>query len=217
MMKDEANATIDLSAETQQTSRITLRIPPFWPEEPELWFAQLEGQFELAKITGDHERYLHALSRMEPGQAKEVKDIIVSPPSGQKYEALKAALIQRLTDSQENRIRKLIETEEMGDRKPSQFLRHLSTLAGTIVSERLLRTLWLGRLPTYIQAILATRAEDPLNNVADHADRIHEIGNKAVVLAAAAPTPPTDPLDELRGHAPTAEGDKKPQQIPEPE
>ncbi|XP_011705737.1 PREDICTED: uncharacterized protein LOC105460940, partial [Wasmannia auropunctata] len=83
----------------------------------------------------------------------------------------------------EQRIRKLLEQEEIGDRKPSQFLRHLTALAGATVSTELLRTLWLGRLPPQMQAILATRSADDLEDVAEQADRIYEVGNKAIVAA----------------------------------
>jgi len=101
--------------------------------------------------------------------------------AAEKYRTLKRILIQRLTDSQEQQIRQLLEYEEFGDRKPSQFLRRLSTLAGSIVPTELIRTLWLRRLPAQMQAILATRKEDRLEAVADQADRIYEIGTKAVV------------------------------------
>ncbi|XP_011687451.1 PREDICTED: uncharacterized protein LOC105449764 [Wasmannia auropunctata] len=167
-MKTE-DKTIMLEDENEQTTnKITIRLPPFWPEEPELWFAQIETQFTLAQVTKDDERYAYALSKIEPKQVKEVKDVITRPPSQGKYETLKKALIQRLTDSQEQRIRKLF--EEIGDRKPSQFLRHLTALAGATVSPELLRTLWLGRLPPQMQAILATRSVDDLEDVAEQVD-----------------------------------------------
>lgn len=92
-------------------------------------------------------------------------------------------LIQRLSETQEQRTRKLLEHEELGDRKPSQFLRHLQSLAGSTVPDRLLRTLWLGRLPAQMQVILATRTEDRLEEVAEQADRIHEVNYRAVVAA----------------------------------
>ncbi|XP_071629524.1 uncharacterized protein [Temnothorax longispinosus] len=149
--------------------RMSIRLPLFWPEEPELWFAQLEGQFALCEIKDDDAKYAYVISGIQPKQAKEIKD--------------------RLTDSHGQRIRQLLEHEELGDRKPSQFLRHLSTLAGTTVSKELLRTLWLGRLPPQTQAILATRTEDRLEDVADQADRIREVNSKALVLATTAPTP----------------------------
>jgi len=182
---------IIIDDEDTQVSKIAVRIPPFWPEEPKLWFMQLEGQFTLCGITDDEAKYAHVLSKIEPKQAREIKDVITRPPTTDKYKTLKRVLIQRLTDSQEQRIRQLLEREELGDRKPSQFLRHLSTLAGSAVPTELIRTLWLGRLPAQIQAILATRTEDRLEDVADQADRIYEIGTKAVVASTSPSAIPT--------------------------
>jgi len=175
--------TILIEDDESLSAKIAVRIPPFWPEEPELWFTQLEGQFTLCGITDDETRYAHTLSKIEPKQAREIKDVITRPPATDKYKTLKKALIQRLTDSQEQRIRQLLEQEELGDRKPSQFLRHLMTLAGTSVPGELIRTLWLGRLPAQMQAILATKIEDRLEEVAEQADWIHEISSRAVMAA----------------------------------
>ncbi|XP_071573357.1 uncharacterized protein [Temnothorax nylanderi] len=170
-------------------SKVAVRIPPFWGDKPELWFAQLEGQFTLivSGITQDSTKYSYALSQLDSRQIKGIKDVVTQPPEVDKYETVKRALIQRMSVSQEQRTRQLLELEEFGDRKPSQFLRHLRTLAGENVPDSLLRTLWLGRLPTQMQMVLATRTEDPLNSVAEQADRIHEMTNKAVVAATAAP------------------------------
>lgn len=44
-----------------------------------------------------------------------------------------------------------------------------------MVPDQLLKTLWLGRLPTQIQTILATRPNDPLAELAEQADRIYEV------------------------------------------
>ncbi|XP_071653218.1 uncharacterized protein [Temnothorax longispinosus] len=126
--------------EELQINRVGLRMPPFWPEEPELWFAQLESQFIICGITQDTTRYAYALSQIDTRYAKEIKDIVTSPPAEHRYKTLKKTLIQRLSTSQEQRTRQLLEREELGDRKPSQFLRHLKGLAGTAVPDSLLRT-----------------------------------------------------------------------------
>lgn len=182
-MPKDKDMTIIVDDEESKVNRIAVRIPPFWPEEPELWFAQLEGQFSLCGITQDEAKYAYVLSKMEPRQAREIKNVITHPPAHHKYETIKKALIQRLIDSHETRIKQLLEREELGDRRPSQFLRHLSTLAGTAPNE-LLRTLWLGRLSQHMQAILATRSNDNLEEVTEQVNHIHEIGNnKALVLA----------------------------------
>jgi hypothetical protein len=58
-----------------------------------------------------------------------VEDIITSPPHHDPYTALKTELLNRLSPTREQRLRQIITHEEMGDRKPSQFLRHLRSLA----------------------------------------------------------------------------------------
>jgi len=65
--------------------------------------------------------------------------------------------------------------EEMGDRRPTQFLRHLRTLAGPSVPTDVLRTLWTNRLPPNIQAIIAMHAQVSLDDVAQLADKITEV------------------------------------------
>ncbi|XP_067204436.1 uncharacterized protein [Linepithema humile] len=169
-------------ADAAQIGRVSVRVPPFWPEEPELWFAQLESQFLLSAVTSDSTKYAYAISQIETKYIKEIKDVITNPPTCGKYEAVKRALIQRLSDSQEHRIRQLLEREELGDRKPSQFLRHLRTLAGNAVPDQLLRTLWLGRLPAQMQIILATRTDDLLEDVAEQADRVYEVTCRTVAV-----------------------------------
>jgi len=143
-------------------TKIAVRIPPFWPEEA---ITQLKGQFTLYGITDDEAKYAHVPSKIESKQARKIKDVITRPPAMEKYKTLKRVLIQRLTDSQE-RIRQLLEHEELGDRKLSQFLRHLTTLTGSTIPTELIRTLWLGRLQVQMQAILATKMEDRLEEVA---------------------------------------------------
>lgn len=173
--------------EPAQVHRVALKIPPFWADEPDLWFAQLESQFTLGQITQDSTKYAYVLAHIDTKHAKEIKDLITRPPATNKYESLKKALIQRLSLSQEQQIRQLLEQEEIGDRRPSQFLRHLQSLASTAIPEQLLRTLWMGRLPSQIQAILATRIADNLDEVAEQADRVYEVAHKSLTVASVQP------------------------------
>ena len=109
---------------------------------------------------------------MDSKYAAEVRDILTNPPVANKYTFLKTELIRRLISSQEQKTRRLLEHEEIGDRKPSQFLPHLRGLAGTVVSDSVPRTLWTGRLPPNMQAILATQKNATLDKVAELADAI---------------------------------------------
>ncbi|CAK9821249.1 hypothetical protein ANTRET_LOCUS15 [Anthophora retusa] len=127
---------------------------------------------------------------------------MLDPPTERKYERLKTELISRLSTSKKRRIQRLLEHEEIGDRRPSQFLRHLRALAGTCVSEPLMRTLWLGRLPSNIQAILATQQDTALDKVAELADAITDTmpGRPSIAETtrpvSATPSTPTDLLTD---------------------
>ncbi|XP_071445433.1 uncharacterized protein [Hetaerina americana] len=166
-------------------NRVALKLPAFWPDRPALWFAQLEIQFSLAGITRDATKFMYAVSQLDSRYAVEVEDVITNPPLTDKYAKLKAEILLRLSASQETRIRQLLEHEEIGDRKPSQFLRHLRTLAGSSVTDDFLRSLWLGRLPSSHQTILATQAGVELNSVAQLADKIHEVSHQPRVASTA--------------------------------
>uniref|UniRef100_A0A6P7GDG0 Uncharacterized protein LOC114336780 n=1 Tax=Diabrotica virgifera virgifera TaxID=50390 RepID=A0A6P7GDG0_DIAVI len=137
---------------------ITVKIPPFWPKYPEIWFLQVENQFTLANITSDATKFNYIVANLDTAYILEVRDIIVSPTANR----------------EQQKIKRLLEHEELGDRRPSQFLRHLQSLAGITVPDNIVRSLWLGRLPPSTQAILATQAKASLGAVAELANTISE-------------------------------------------
>ena len=136
-----------------------MRQPIFWPYRPAVWFAQVEAQFELAAITRQKTKFNYVVSQLTQQQAEEVEDVIIAPPEPDPYDQLKAGLIRRFSTSPEQRVRQLLSQEELGDRKPSQFLRHLKGLAPDILAE-FLRILCANRLSPLVQAILAGRPDD---------------------------------------------------------
>lgn len=78
-------------------NRVGVRVPAFYPTKPELWFAALESQFALAKVTQDETKYQYAISQLEANYAEIVEDVITSPAAADKYQRLKTVLIKRLT------------------------------------------------------------------------------------------------------------------------
>ncbi|XP_076390585.1 uncharacterized protein LOC143265000 [Megachile rotundata] len=114
-------------------------------------------------------------SQLDAKTAEEIEDILLNPSPEWKYEKLRTELISRLSTSKKRRIQRLLEHEEMGDRTPSQFLRHLRTLAGSDVPEELLKMLWASRLPTTIQSVLAAQDGMEMEKLAALADKIGEI------------------------------------------
>ncbi|RLU15256.1 hypothetical protein DMN91_012250 [Ooceraea biroi] len=157
-----------------EVSRVGLRMPEFTPTDPELWFSIIDRSFHASGITADATKFGYALTTLGPRYTLEVRDIIMNPPAEGAYETLKSELTKRLSLSQEHKTRRLLEHEEIGDRKPSQFLRHLRSLGGNAVGDQVVRTVWLSRLPAHIQPHLVTRTADTLEQLADIAGAIVE-------------------------------------------
>ena len=125
----------------------------------------------MAAITRQRTNYKYVVSQLNQQQAAEVKDIITTPPEGEPYDRLKAELVRRLSNSREQRVRQLLSHEEMGDWKPSQFLRHLKGLAPDVADE-FLRTIRSSRLPPQVQAIIAGQIGGSLELASNLADKI---------------------------------------------
>jgi hypothetical protein len=159
------------SSPSAEVSRVAVRLPQFWAERPGLWFAQVEAKFFLAGVNSEKNTFFHVISQQDHRYAAEVEVIITSPPERDPYTTLRTKLVRRLSPSREQRIRQVPTFEEMGDRKPSQFLRHLRSLAPH-VPEDFIYTIWSSRLPPNIQAILAGQQECSLDAAARCADRI---------------------------------------------
>lgn len=175
----------ELDASGPQVLRVGVRVPPFWPEEPALWFAQVESHFVLSKIATDQTKFCYLVSQLDHQYAAEVKDVITNPPATNKYEKLKTELIKRLSASKEKRVKQLLMHEELGDRKPSQFLRHLQSLGGPGVPKDFLSTIWSSRLPSNIQTVIASQSDLELEKLADLADKVHEIAPPTPQVASA--------------------------------
>lgn len=187
------------SHQVNQVLKVSPKLPPFWADNPTVWFAQAEAQFALSGITCQTTKYSYIIAQLDTRFAAEISDIIVSPPSENCYDKLRTELIHRFSASEEQRIREILNDAELGDRKPSQFLRYLRSLAGTsFQNEKILRHLWLNRLPKNVQAILAAQADLPLDSLADSADRIMEVSPPLpAICAAKAPNVPDNLLADL--------------------
>ena len=169
--------------------RVAVRLPPLWPDRPDVWFAQAEAQFELAAIRRQRRKFNYVVAQPNQQEAAWVEDI-TSPPEHEPYNQLKAELVRRLSTSREQSERQLLSDEEMGDRKPSQFLRHLKGLAPGIPDDFLL-TIWANRLPPHVQAILAGQTEGSLDSASHLADRIREITPIPTTASISPPRRPT--------------------------
>ena len=94
-----------------------------------MWFAQAEAQFTLAGISSERIKFCHMISQLDHRYATEVEDIITSPSERDPYTLLRTELVRQLSPSTEQHIQQLLMVEAIGDRKLSQFLGYLKSLA----------------------------------------------------------------------------------------
>ncbi|XP_038073017.1 uncharacterized protein LOC119741338 [Patiria miniata] len=181
-----ATASSSPSAPTTSAA-VTLKLPPFWPSDPALWFAQVEAQFLTRNITQQHTKFAYVVGSLQPEFATEVRDILISPPEHNAYDSLKTALIRRTSVSEQKRLHQLLISEELGDRKPSQLLRRMRQLLGdNTLEENILKQLFLQRLSTNAQLILASTSQTtPIEQLAELADKIVEVSVSPTVHVGA--------------------------------
>ena len=162
-----------------------LKLPPFWPADPELWFIQVEAQFSCRHITSQRSKFDHVVASLAPKFAAEVRDLLLRPPEDTPYNALKEQLTKRTTASEQRKLQQLFTGEELGDRKPTQLLRRMQQLLGdraTRMDSSFLQELFLQRLPQSVRMVLASSPDTTsLEKLAEMADKVIEVAAPATI------------------------------------
>jgi hypothetical protein len=104
---------------SSEMARVAARLPPFWPERPDVWFFQADSQFAITGITSETTNLSNKYTQR--------RWMTLSLHLHKTNPTL--PLLTRLSPSIEERHHRLLRHEDMGDRTPSQFLRHLRRLA----------------------------------------------------------------------------------------
>ncbi|XP_058789112.1 uncharacterized protein LOC131663056 [Phymastichus coffea] len=135
----------------------------------------ISGQFVSCSITDDNLKYCHTLSSLTEKAIDQVEDILKSSPGENRYTNVKTKMIDRLTESDSWRVRRLMESEQMGDRKPSEFFRSRKSLATSNTTEDFIIQVWKTRLPLQLQTVLAASSETDVAKILKLADAVHEV------------------------------------------
>ena len=106
------------------------KIATFYSTVVELWFHQIETQFDLHQITDDDEHYRLTCAALSGEVGSDARDVLLQPFLTHKYENLKAILIELRGLTTPKRVNKVISGEKLGSDIPSRFLRRLQKTAG---------------------------------------------------------------------------------------
>ena len=200
-MSDEEPTTTPVGT----VAAVNIKLLLYWASDPQVWFAQVEAQLNTCSITVQKIKFDHIIASLSPEIATKVRDLILAPPTEKPYNTLKAQLIKQTAASEQWCLQQLFNAEELGDRKPTQFLRQMQQLfsdkAGSTNSS-FVRKLFLQCLHANLRMVLASTTDiTSLEDLAQLVDKIVEVA----IPSAAALRPPKcrSWTTQDRGHTPT--------------
>lgn len=181
---------------TNHVAAVSPKIPPFWSINPDIWFAQVEATFVISGITADKTKFCHVIANIESKHLEAVQDILKDPPADDKYATLKERLLKEFSLTETEKLNKILQTAELGDKKPTQLLREMQSLAGSNLGASAIETLFLQRLPDHVKHILSA-SSSTLKEKAEMADKILDYSNPHISsLNAVSKT--TSEIDDLK-------------------
>lgn len=163
-----------------------ITLPPFYKQNPRLWFAQIELAFANHNITSDTTKFRQLAAQLSGDVLDSVSDIILLPPRENKYETIKKRITTAYDEGDERRLRRLLRGNEIGENeKPTAYLHRLKSLATGQCSEPVLRSLFLEQLPDQVRTILAITDAQDVASLAEMADKAMDIIRPPILAISA--------------------------------
>ena len=172
MLGDEDTGTIPDNA-PPMAAAVTPKLQAFNPEEPELWFANPEFQFDTARpqIRKSLTKFKFACMALSPEVQREVKDIFLNPPEGP-YQALKEHLCDVYCPSKVEIAARVLDAPLLGDSTASALVSSmLQHLPMDQQRNLVIREAFLRRLPLDIRQVIEEDESLDIRHPAKATDR----------------------------------------------
>ena len=169
-----------------------VKLPTFWIEDPELWFAQIECVFHnrVPRITQDATKYNYVCEVLPSRVISKVRHVILSEtPQEEKYALLKAQLLKSFGQksvTKQAELLQMVSNPTMGDNIPSDILLMIRNLSGSSYKD-VERAIFLSHLPPVVRTALASSKATSNDQLADEANAVyleHKIGVKSRTVPA---------------------------------
>ena len=151
-------------------SHMSIKPPPFYKRNPDMWFTQMESQFILSGIKNENTKYHHIISTLPEDIAS---DLLLSSNENKSYEDLKQQVLSNLKANKHQLIEEALQTVEMGSRRPTQVMCDIKrkfSEVGLTVDDSIVKSRLISALPSSIRAALVGHDQMPLEDFAKVAD-----------------------------------------------
>jgi hypothetical protein len=149
------------------------KLPAFWPENHDLWFAQVECVLANRNVTREFNKYCLVMEALPHDSLWLVADLIEQVPKADPCTTLKGRLLSahQLTDFQ--LAEALFDMLALEGRKPSQLMAAMLEVCLRGAEKCILfPCLFLRRLPRQLRVLLARADLNDLNGLAKQADEL---------------------------------------------
>src|SRR5215469_6833640 len=185
-------------------------LDPFDTHDPDLWF-QITEMTCPPQLTS-YERSVAVLRALPKSISAQIRNVLGTLSSAlDPYADLKAAIYKSINPHPDEQIKKLLTDTPLGDRKPSDLFAQLQSLTKQFspqIQERLIRPIFLSKLPPLTQTLIAINKTATLSMVVEIADTIaHNFpSNQLNVVRSTHSQPPNPQIptlqDPLKYHPP---------------
>ncbi len=160
---------------------VKFSLPPFSPNDPDVWFAASEHIFATNSIKTENEKFSYLLQSIGTIELANIRDIIASNTED-KYTQARKRLSQVHGKSKEEKIQRLLTGAEVDrNEKPSVILAKLKYMSAEnelSIGDDVIRSIWIQNLPERIVEFLAAYKDESITKQVKIADDLHEYEKK---------------------------------------
>ena len=169
-----------LRSSNNVTGTSGLTLPKFWDGDADLYFSTIETIFRVRGINSEQSKLDSLLAALDIRHFRFLEHVLPDLNAQNAYSKAKSVLLQHFTPSSDDKLERLLNGSRLSDRtSPSRLLAEMRSLLGESGSQdRLLRKLFLDRLPAGVRRIIVSHPVEDLDQLAKIADRVMEENRK---------------------------------------
>ena len=170
LMELKAFDEVKTPAVMSDVMAVSLKLPMFYEERPEMWFYFAESQFRLRKIVCDQTQFDHIWQSLTTAQAVRCESLMANPPKTGKVIALKEKLLTIFGRTQYEKDNELLNHGPLGDCTVLEFVGKMESLNKDPAT--FMKAFLLNKLPSDVRAMISNTEFSSLTELAIAADKI---------------------------------------------